>query len=83
MGARSIFVSFSGTLVSVLEKLLSQRTESEHAGCLVICAALNNAAKIRELLQKYPDKASLEDKKKKKSCSSFISNSLKHCRKIL
>lgn len=66
MGARSIFVSFSGTLVSVLEKLLSQRTESEHAGCLVICAALNNAAKIRELLQKYPDKASLEDKKKKK-----------------
>uniref|UniRef100_A0A8C5J595 E3 ubiquitin-protein ligase MIB2 n=1 Tax=Junco hyemalis TaxID=40217 RepID=A0A8C5J595_JUNHY len=44
------------TLVTVLEKLLSQRTESEHAGCLVICAALNNAAKIRELLQKYPDK---------------------------
>ncbi|RLV95043.1 hypothetical protein DV515_00012924 [Chloebia gouldiae] len=44
------------TLVTVLEKLLSQRTESEHAGCLVICAALNNAAKVRELLQKYPDK---------------------------
>lgn len=62
MGHRSISVSFSGTLVTVLEKLLSQRTESEHAGCLVICAALNNAAKIRELLQKYPDKASLEDK---------------------
>ncbi|XP_057243852.1 E3 ubiquitin-protein ligase MIB2 [Malurus melanocephalus] len=50
------------TLVTVLEKLLSQRTESEHAGCLVICAALNNAAKVRELLQKYPDKASLESK---------------------
>lgn len=48
--------------MTVLEKLLSQRTESEHAGCLVICAALNSAAKVRELLQKYPDKASLEDK---------------------
>ncbi|XP_075028394.1 E3 ubiquitin-protein ligase MIB2 isoform X2 [Calonectris borealis] len=44
------------TLITVLEKLLSQKTESEHAGCLVICAALNNAAKVRELLQKYPDK---------------------------
>ncbi|KAJ7421484.1 E3 ubiquitin-protein ligase MIB2 [Willisornis vidua] len=48
------------TLVTVLEKLLSQKTESEHAGCLVICAALNNTAKVRELLQKYPDKASFE-----------------------
>ncbi|NXC86658.1 MIB2 ligase, partial [Cercotrichas coryphoeus] len=57
------------TLVTVLEKLLSQRTEAEHAGCLVICAALNNAAKVRELLQKYPDKASLEDKI---SYSSFV-----------
>ncbi|NWV64712.1 MIB2 ligase, partial [Malurus elegans] len=56
------------TLVTVLEKLLSQRTESEHAGCLVICAALNNAAKVRELLQKYPDKASLEGK----NCLFFL-----------
>uniref|UniRef100_A0A669QUZ6 E3 ubiquitin-protein ligase MIB2 n=1 Tax=Phasianus colchicus TaxID=9054 RepID=A0A669QUZ6_PHACC len=44
------------TLITVLEKLLSQKTESDHAGCLVIWAALNNAAKVRELLQKYPDK---------------------------
>ncbi|NXU55682.1 MIB2 ligase, partial [Turnix velox] len=46
------------TLLTVLEKLLSQKTEAEHAGCLVICAALNNAPKVRELLQKFPDKAS-------------------------
>jgi len=55
------FSFLPGTLITVLEKLLSQKTESEHAGCLVICAALNNAAKVRELLQKYPDKASFED----------------------
>lgn len=55
------FSFLPGTLITVLEKLLSQKAESEHAGCLVICAALNNAAKVRELLQKYPDKASLED----------------------
>lgn len=57
---RGCFSFLSGTLITVLEKLLSQKTESEHAGCLVICAALNNAAKVRELLQKYPDKASFE-----------------------
>lgn len=55
------FLFLPGTLITVLEKLLSQKTESEHAGCLVICAALNNVAKVRELLQKYPDKASFED----------------------
>uniref|UniRef100_U3IT99 RING-type E3 ubiquitin transferase n=1 Tax=Anas platyrhynchos platyrhynchos TaxID=8840 RepID=U3IT99_ANAPP len=44
------------TLITVLEKLLSQKTESDHAGCLVIWAALNNVVKVRELLQKYPDK---------------------------
>ncbi|XP_025906749.1 E3 ubiquitin-protein ligase MIB2 isoform X1 [Nothoprocta perdicaria] len=44
------------SLSTVLEKLLSQKTESDHAGCLVIWAALNNADKVRELLLKYPDK---------------------------
>ncbi|XP_062449164.1 E3 ubiquitin-protein ligase MIB2 isoform X1 [Rhea pennata] len=44
------------TLITVLEKLLSQKTESDYAGCLVIWAALNNAVKVRELLLKYPDK---------------------------
>ncbi|XP_009323431.1 PREDICTED: E3 ubiquitin-protein ligase MIB2 isoform X3 [Pygoscelis adeliae] len=52
------------TLITVLEKLLSQKTESEHAGCLVICAALNNAAKVRELLQKYPDKVDAKNQGK-------------------
>ncbi|KAM6402544.1 E3 ubiquitin-protein ligase MIB2 isoform 3-T5 [Rhynochetos jubatus] len=49
------------TLITALEKLVSQKTEAEHAGCLVICAALNNAAKVRELLQKYPDKVDIKD----------------------
>ncbi|XP_067167366.1 E3 ubiquitin-protein ligase MIB2 isoform X3 [Apteryx mantelli] len=49
------------TLITVLEKLLSQKTESDHAGCLVIWAALNNAVKVRELLLKYPDKDSQGD----------------------
>ena len=57
----AVSYSYPGTLITVLEKLLSQKTESDHAGCLVIWAALNNAAKVRELLQKYPDKASFED----------------------
>uniref|UniRef100_A0A8B9PEN2 E3 ubiquitin-protein ligase MIB2 n=1 Tax=Apteryx owenii TaxID=8824 RepID=A0A8B9PEN2_APTOW len=59
--SKTVPFSCPGTLITVLEKLLSQKTESDHAGCLVIWAALNNAVKVRELLLKYPDKASLED----------------------
>lgn len=48
----------SGTVISVLEKLLSQSTEQDHPGRLVIEAAHGSAAKVRELVQKYPDKVS-------------------------
>lgn len=50
--------SCSGTVISVLEKLLSQATEQDHPGRLVIEAAHGRAVKVRELLQKYPDKVS-------------------------
>nr|XP_033777263.1 E3 ubiquitin-protein ligase MIB2 isoform X1 [Geotrypetes seraphini]XP_033777264.1 E3 ubiquitin-protein ligase MIB2 isoform X1 [Geotrypetes seraphini]XP_033777265.1 E3 ubiquitin-protein ligase MIB2 isoform X1 [Geotrypetes seraphini]XP_033777267.1 E3 ubiquitin-protein ligase MIB2 isoform X1 [Geotrypetes seraphini]XP_033777268.1 E3 ubiquitin-protein ligase MIB2 isoform X1 [Geotrypetes seraphini]XP_033777269.1 E3 ubiquitin-protein ligase MIB2 isoform X1 [Geotrypetes seraphini] len=43
-------------LVSILEKLLAQRPDSENPGHLVIEAAHGNAAKVWDLLQKYPDK---------------------------
>lgn len=48
----------SGTVISVLEKLLSQSTEQDHPGRLVIEAAHGSAAKVREMVQKYPDKVS-------------------------
>lgn len=48
----------SGTVISVLEKLLSQSTEQDHPGRLVIEAAHGSAVKVRELVQKYPDKVS-------------------------
>ncbi|XP_029434484.1 E3 ubiquitin-protein ligase MIB2 isoform X2 [Rhinatrema bivittatum] len=44
------------TLISVLEKLLAQKPDSENPGHLVIEAAHGNAAKVWDLLQKYPDK---------------------------
>uniref|UniRef100_A0A673KJ17 RING-type E3 ubiquitin transferase n=1 Tax=Sinocyclocheilus rhinocerous TaxID=307959 RepID=A0A673KJ17_9TELE len=46
------------TVISVLEKLLSQSTEQDHPGRLVIEAAHGNAVKVRELVQKYPEKVS-------------------------
>lgn len=55
----SVFLSFcSGTVISVLEKLLSQSTEQDNPSRLVIEAAQGSASKVRELLQKYPDKVS-------------------------
>lgn len=53
-----LFLCRSGTVISVLEKLLSQSTEQDHPGRLVIEAAHGNAVKVRELLQKHPDKVS-------------------------
>lgn len=48
----------SGTVISVLEKLLSQSTEQDNPSRLVIEAAHGSATKVRELVQKYPDKVS-------------------------
>ena len=48
----------SGTVISVLEKLLAQSTEQDNPSRLVIEAAHGSASKVRELLQKYPDKVS-------------------------
>lgn len=60
-----VFLSFfslvslrSGTVISVLEKLLSQSTEQDNPSRLVIEAAHGSASKVRELVQKYPDKVS-------------------------
>lgn len=47
---------FTATVISVLEKLLSQSTEQDNPGRLVIEAAHGSAAKVRELVQKHPDK---------------------------
>nr|XP_060615013.1 E3 ubiquitin-protein ligase MIB2 [Anolis sagrei ordinatus]XP_060615014.1 E3 ubiquitin-protein ligase MIB2 [Anolis sagrei ordinatus] len=44
------------TLLSVLGRLLSQKTESDNPGRLVIEAAHGNASKVHDLVQKYPEK---------------------------
>ncbi|KAE8592930.1 hypothetical protein XENTR_v10018918 [Xenopus tropicalis] len=49
------------TLVSILEKLLSQKTDCESPTSLVIEAAQGNTAKVREMLQKYPDKVDIKN----------------------
>uniref|UniRef100_A0A7M4F3J5 E3 ubiquitin-protein ligase MIB2 n=1 Tax=Crocodylus porosus TaxID=8502 RepID=A0A7M4F3J5_CROPO len=49
------------TLISILEKLLSQKAESDHPGRLVLEAAHGNAAKVRDLVQKYPDKVDIKN----------------------
>ncbi|XP_074831656.1 E3 ubiquitin-protein ligase MIB2 isoform X2 [Carettochelys insculpta] len=49
------------TLISILEKLLSQKTESDHPGRLVTEAAHGNAAKVEDLVQKYPDKVDVKN----------------------
>ncbi|XP_016115175.1 E3 ubiquitin-protein ligase MIB2-like [Sinocyclocheilus grahami] len=53
-----------GTVISVLEKLLSQSTEQDHPGRLVIEAAHGNAVKVRELVQKYPEKVDIKNQGK-------------------
>ncbi|XP_051964181.1 E3 ubiquitin-protein ligase MIB2-like [Xyrauchen texanus] len=52
------------TVISVLEKLLSQSTEQDHPGRLVIEAAHGSAIKVRELVQKYPDKVDIKNQGK-------------------
>ncbi|KAG8434369.1 hypothetical protein GDO86_012666 [Hymenochirus boettgeri] len=49
------------TLVSILEKLLSQKTDCESPTSLVIEAAQGNTAKVKEMLQKYPDKVDIRN----------------------
>uniref|UniRef100_A0A665X5N4 E3 ubiquitin-protein ligase MIB2 n=1 Tax=Echeneis naucrates TaxID=173247 RepID=A0A665X5N4_ECHNA len=52
------------TVISVLEKLLSQSTEQDNPGRLVIEAARGSANKVRELVLKYPDKVDLKNQGK-------------------
>ncbi|KAG2459186.1 E3 ubiquitin-protein ligase MIB2 isoform X1 [Polypterus senegalus] len=52
------------TVVSVLEKLLSQTTDQDNPGRLVIEAAHGNSSKIRDLVQKYPDKVDVKNQGK-------------------
>lgn len=47
-----------GTLLAVLGRLLAQKTDLDNPGRLVIEAAHGNAPKVRDLVQKFPDKAS-------------------------
>ncbi|XP_034027817.1 E3 ubiquitin-protein ligase MIB2 isoform X2 [Thalassophryne amazonica] len=52
------------TVISVLEKLLSQSTEHDNPSRLVIEAAHGTASKVRELVQKYPDKVDIKNQGK-------------------
>uniref|UniRef100_A0A3B5A8W5 E3 ubiquitin-protein ligase MIB2 n=1 Tax=Stegastes partitus TaxID=144197 RepID=A0A3B5A8W5_9TELE len=52
------------TVISVLEKLLSQSTEQDNPSRLVIEAAQGSANKVRELVQKYPDKVDIKNQGK-------------------
>nr|XP_046199919.1 E3 ubiquitin-protein ligase MIB2-like isoform X3 [Oncorhynchus gorbuscha] len=52
------------TVISVLEKLLSQSTEQDNPSRLVIEAAHGSANKVRELVQKYPDKVDIKNQGK-------------------
>uniref|UniRef100_A0A8C2L9G3 E3 ubiquitin-protein ligase MIB2 n=1 Tax=Cyprinus carpio TaxID=7962 RepID=A0A8C2L9G3_CYPCA len=54
----------SSTVISVLEKLLSQSTEQDHPGRLVIEAAHGNTVKVCELVQKYPEKVDIKNQGK-------------------
>ncbi|XP_061831234.1 E3 ubiquitin-protein ligase MIB2 isoform X1 [Nerophis lumbriciformis] len=52
------------TVISVLEKLLSQSAEQDNPSRLVIEAAHGSANKVREFLQKYPDKVDIKNQGK-------------------
>ncbi|KAG7261702.1 hypothetical protein CRUP_008032, partial [Coryphaenoides rupestris] len=54
----------ASTVISVLEKLLAQSTEQDNPGRLVIEAAHGSASKVRELVQKYPDKVDIKNQGK-------------------
>ncbi|XP_040181758.1 E3 ubiquitin-protein ligase MIB2 isoform X4 [Rana temporaria] len=49
------------TLVSMLEKILAQKTDCESPSSLVIEAAQGNNGKVREMLQKHPDKVDIRN----------------------
>ncbi|MEE6483927.1 hypothetical protein FKM82_013690 [Ascaphus truei] len=49
------------TLLSILEKLLAQKTDCENPSSLVIEAAQGNVARVKEMLQKYPDKVDIRN----------------------
>ncbi|XP_072283251.1 E3 ubiquitin-protein ligase MIB2 isoform X3 [Pyxicephalus adspersus] len=48
-------------LVSILEKILAQKTDCESPNSLVIEAAQGNTGKVREMLQKHPDKVDIRN----------------------
>ncbi|XP_054464817.1 E3 ubiquitin-protein ligase MIB2 isoform X2 [Anoplopoma fimbria] len=52
------------TVISVLEKLLSQSPEQDNPSRLVIEAAHGSANKVRELVLKYPDKVDIKNQGK-------------------
>uniref|UniRef100_A0A4W3HP84 E3 ubiquitin-protein ligase MIB2 n=1 Tax=Callorhinchus milii TaxID=7868 RepID=A0A4W3HP84_CALMI len=52
------------TVISVLEKLLSQSTDPDNPGRVVIEAAHGNATKVRDLVQKYPEKVDIKNQGK-------------------
>ncbi|KAG5838753.1 hypothetical protein ANANG_G00226910 [Anguilla anguilla] len=52
------------SVISVLEKLLSQSTEQDNPSRLVIEAAHGSAAKVRDLVQKYPEKVDVKNQGK-------------------
>ncbi|XP_034976183.1 E3 ubiquitin-protein ligase MIB2 isoform X2 [Zootoca vivipara] len=49
------------TLLSVVGRLLSQKTEADSPGRLVIEAAHGNVSKVRDLVQKYPEKVDVKN----------------------
>ncbi|XP_077313721.1 E3 ubiquitin-protein ligase MIB2 isoform X2 [Lithobates pipiens] len=49
------------TLVSMLEKILAQKTDCESPSSLVIEAAQGNTGKVREMVQKHPDKVDIRN----------------------
>ncbi|XP_072888522.1 E3 ubiquitin-protein ligase MIB2 isoform X3 [Hemitrygon akajei] len=54
----------ASTVISILEKLLSQSTEQDNPGRIVIEAAHGNTAKVHDLLQKYPEKVDIKNQGK-------------------
>uniref|UniRef100_U3FYT6 E3 ubiquitin-protein ligase MIB2 n=1 Tax=Micrurus fulvius TaxID=8637 RepID=U3FYT6_MICFL len=49
------------SLVSVVGRLLSQKSEADSPGRLVVEAAHGNIGKVRDLIQKYPDKVDVQN----------------------
>uniref|UniRef100_A0A8D0BS99 E3 ubiquitin-protein ligase MIB2 n=1 Tax=Salvator merianae TaxID=96440 RepID=A0A8D0BS99_SALMN len=49
------------TLLNVLGRLLSQKMEMDNPGRLVIEAAHGNVSKVRDLVQKFPDKVDIKN----------------------